>query len=212
MKDINSYEEILGRLNSALILSKEYANLMVRYTDSDDIDDELASHILKVKLSKIKGLIGETIEPIDFYNTADIPDDTMLSDDAMPYNIIDSIVYDIRFITKGLNYLRSNNHASQANLLDLEDIETSKKGFKRQEYSNATIYVFKSNQFGVAKEPGFVFNGLDECIEYFSKNIEGAKNSKDVKGSIWKALKDAKKGRSMFGYRFSLVDDLNKLI
>lgn len=211
MQDISSYEEILGRLNSALILAKEYANLMVKYSDSD-IDQDLASHILKVKLSKIKELIGETVEPIDFYNTTDITDDTILLDDAMPYNIIDSIVYDIRFITKGLNYLRSNNHASQASLLDLEDVETSKKGFKRQEYSNVPIYCFKSNQFGVAKEPTFVFNGLDECIEYFSVNVDGAKTSKDIRGSIWKALKDANKGRSMFGYRFSLVDDLNKLM
>lgn len=206
MKDIAiEYQNTIQRLNEAL----DYAN---RYKELCAISDGSIGYENKILETKVLLLesIGETIEPDSPY-LGDIRNGCIYTHEAMIDEIIESIKHDIFFIEKGLSYVQHGNHHKQASFIEPTNEKLlRKKTFDRQDYRNATIYVFRTNAFGVAKKPTFTFQGLDDCAQFFKENIKEAKDSKDVRGSIWKAIKDSSKGKKMFGYRFSLNEDLNK--
>lgn len=208
MEDIKQeYERIITSLYDALSTARAYERAC------READRNISHyHIYKKQelYDKLVEVIGDSVDPVDPYSNSEIPSASLSIDDATHDQIAASIIYDIRFFERGLAYLTTGNHRKQASFLD-DDLEgkQSKRSFTRQDYSDATIYVFFSSSYGVARKPSFVFKGLDACADFFMKHIEACKESKDVRGSIWKALKDSDKGRTMFGYRFSLNKDLN---
>lgn len=206
MEDITKeYEQIIARLYEALSTARAYE----KACKADDNGGGFATFKRQELRDKLMYQIGDTVDPVDPYSNAEIPSAWLSIDDASHAQIAASIIYDIRFFERGLAYIKTGNHKRQSSFLDQEETKEGKRSFTRQDYSDATIYVFFSSSYGVARKPSFVFKGLDACADFFMKHIEACKDSKDVRGSIWKALKDSDKGRTMFGYRFSLTKDLN---
>ena len=208
MEDLKEeYTRIIASLYEALSTARAYERAC------KEADKNISYyHIYKRQelYDKLVESIGDMVDPIDIYSKSDIPTNSISIADATHDEIALSIIYDIRFFERGLAYLMTGNHQRQVNLLEEENQEkTEKRSFTRQDYTDAKIYVFYSSPYGVARKPSFVFKGLDACAEFFMKNIEACKDAKDVRGSIWKALKDSDKGRTMFGHRFSLSKDLN---
>jgi len=199
---IIKYKAKIGHLKQCLELAKDYRKA---YKIADE-------ELCKQLLANIEEKYGISCEPVSVYSDEFSRSQDLTIFDATPDQIMLSIRDDIKFLEKGMNYTQIGSYDRQVGIFvsDNTAIHESRT-FERTDYSDKKIYCFKTTKFGTSPFPKFTFPNLDSCAEYFSDNIEEAQKSKDVRGSIWKALKERKKGRTMFGYIFSLNENVNKL-
>lgn len=205
------YKRILEELDMALSMCRKYDSLLSSLKRNPD-NIYLKNTCDKI-IIELKEICGEWIET----NLLSCPLQEMDSDDlihieeASPNQIAKSIKEDIIFFERGLNYTHNKNHKNESELFEVDNEPNDFKNFSRTDYSNADLYAFKDGRFGVSHKPKFSFGSLTEAVDFFVEmGMTG--DSKNPRGAIWKAIREVHKGRTAFGYRWSLNSNINSSI
>jgi len=204
------YPLIIERLKEGLSLARRYESLYNEYMRNSD--DYIMRKACESLLESLKVISGEWIEnDLLTKHLSDFDDEFIHIEDATPAQIISSLREDIEFFERGIKFSHTGHHKGQSKLIDIKPNEHSMVGLGRTDYSDKPVYAFKSTKYGTSSTPTIEFENLDEAVEFMSHTKE-AEGSVNIRGAIWKSIRECDKGRTAFGFRWSLESNLNKMI